>query len=555
MTETIRPGQARLDEITAAVQRGDLALAFRLAEESLAAGRRDPLLYKMRGARRMQQGQLEESRADLDLAVAAEPNDFGARNALGFCLAKLGRYDDALQQLTIAASMAPAFPQAHFNRGWTLEAMGEVRGAEEAYARALALDPAYHQARANLSTLVGRRGDWVAARAQAERALAGAPGLAVAEVALAMADVADGHADAAEQRLRRVLTSTATPKHERCLAYGVLGDALDLQDRPSEAFDAYMAANMGFADLYQDRMVAWADPTSGTPGAAIVAERSLAFFGAASDDVWRRFSRADAPASSLRGHVFVVGFPRSGTTLLGQVLGSHPDVVTVDEQELLADAAFAFGRDRDGLARLAELSDAELATYRALYWGRVAKLGVETLGKVLVDKLPLNILALPLIAKLFPDAKVVVARRDPRDVVLSCLRRRFVIGPATMEFLTLESAVRLYDLLMRNDALFERHLDLQRRVHVHERLVEDFAGEAHALCAFLDLPWRAEMEGFADHARTSGVATPSAQQIVRGVNADGVGAWRRYAAELRPVLPQLEPWVVRFGYEPTRAGE
>jgi hypothetical protein len=328
-----------------------------------------------------------------------------------------------------------------------------------------------------------------------------------------------------------------------------LGDALDLQDRPAEAFRAYMAANAGFDELYRDRILAWSDPKSATPGAAIVAERTLEFFSDASDQVWSRFSGSGARSSSLRGHVFVVGFPRSGTTLLGQVLGSHPDVVTVDERELLADAAFAFGRDREGLARLAEVSEAELEAYRALYWRRVAQVGVEIEGKVLVDKLPMNILALPLIAKLFPNAKIVTARRDPRDVVLSCLRRRFVIGPSTMEFLTLEGASRLYDLVMRLDILFERHLNLRRRVHVHERLIETFGGETRALCEFLDLPWRTEMEDFADRARSSGVATPSAPQIVRGVNADGVGVWRRYAAEIRPVLPQLEPWAIRFGYE------
>jgi hypothetical protein len=97
-------------------------------------------------------------------------------------------------------------------------------------------------------------------------------------------------------------------------------------------------------------------------------------------------------------------------------------------------------------------------------------------------------------------------------------------------------------MLVRERGLLEAH-----EVR-YERLVEDFEAEVRSACAFLGLDWREEMRGFAEHARTRRIKTPSADQVVRGLYAGAAGGWRRYRAALEPVLPILAPWVERFGY-------
>ena len=254
--------------------------------------------------------------------------------------------------------------------------------------------------------------------------------------------------------------------------------------------------------------------------------------------------------SPANGHAFLIGFPRSGTTLLEQILAGHPRVKALEERDTLVDSVRAFMRSPADLARLGLSGDAELAPLREAYWRRVAEAGVFVNRNLFIDKHPLNGLKLPLIARLFPEARILLALRDPRDVIWSCYRRRFRMNAPMYELLSLETAAALYDAVMEITHVLIRDLELRvHRVRL-ERLIEDFDNEARAACAFLDLPWDEKMRDFAATARARGVATPSGAQVVRGLNSGGMGEWRRYREQLAPVLPVLAPWVERFGYEP-----
>ena len=128
----------------------------------------------------------------------------------------------------------------------------------------------------------------------------------------------------------------------------------------------------------------------------------------------------DGPAGR---HVFLLGFPRSGATLLEQALAGHGDVTALAETECLIDAARDWLADAGDIARFCAAPDEALDPYRAAYWRRVAAAGVDPAGRVFVDKHGFNIFKLPLIARLFPEARIIVMRRDPRDTVLSLLRQ------------------------------------------------------------------------------------------------------------------------------------
>lgn len=536
---------ATLADAQAAVGRGDWQSAFDIAESALAQGLTAPLFYKLRSVRREQQGHLDLAIADLETVLAATPDDFAALNALGLCLARAGRPAEAVEKLDAALKLEPGYAPSHYNRGWALENLGDLTAARASYEQAVALDPNHAKALGNLAALAVRTSDIEDAKSFALRALGLESRQPTASIAMAQVELAGGELDNAEQRLKGLLSDQfrAVTLHDRSVALGVLGDVLDRRDRPNEAFQAYVRANEGLRTLNAPRFAA-----PGIETAYGFATRLLDEFGGIGADDWPTEAVAPVPTSPAAGHIFVLGFPRSGTTLLGQVLAAHPDVVTLDEHETLVDASRAFLVGRGGLARLAESDSESLDSYREAYWRRVQSHGVAVAGKVFVDKLPMNTLGLPLISRLFPDARIVFVERDPRDVVLSCFRRQFVIGSSTWEMLTLDGTARFYDAVMRLAEAYRARLGLKLRAHRHEDLVADFEGQTKALCAFIGLEWSASMASFAEAAAQRAIATPSASQIIRGLSTEGVGQWRRFSAQLAPVFPRLAPWIERFAY-------
>jgi len=153
-----------------------------------------------------------------------------------------------------------------------------------------------------------------------------------------------------------------------------------------------------------------------------------------------------------------------------------------------------------------------------------------------------------LIARLFPNARILFAERDPRDVVFSCFRRAFQINTGMYQFTSLESAARFYDLTLTAAREYLRVFPLEVRPARYESLVADIEGESRALCGFLGVDWDAEMLRFADRARGRSIRTPSAPQVRRGLYTTGVDQWRRYVDHLAPVLPVLDRWAATLGY-------
>jgi sulfotransferase family protein len=212
------------------------------------------------------------------------------------------------------------------------------------------------------------------------------------------------------------------------------------------------------------------------------------------------------------------------------------------------DSAAEFFGSNAGLDRLATMPDHALEPWRQAYWKRVAESGFAPSKPVFIDKMPLNAVFLPLIAKLFPRAKILFALRDPRDVVLSCFRRRFAMNAGMYEFTSLETTTAYYGAVMRLLEIYRRKLALDLAETRHESLVTDFESEARRICDYLGLEFRDDMRGFARRAQGQNIDTPSGAQVARGLSSEGLAQWRRYAVPLSPALPWLSPFVTRFGY-------
>ena len=542
-TASSRSRQQWRADVDTALQTQGLEVAARLAEQALADGIEEASLLNLAASTRFQEQRYDEALRLLQRANALAPNDPNVLNSLGVCLKATGETGHALQAFEAAISIDPVMAQAHFNRGTVLDDRGDLRAARSGYEQALALDPDYLDARAALAWIDAQTGDAPSAKSNGVSVLASAPDNILACMAVSSADLQQGNLAAAAARLTPLSQDPGLSPVNRSIVVGMIADIYDATNRPAEAFAIYGASNTLLRTLHPEFEAA------GRETAIDRVRRLTSWFERAERAEWHTAPEADTAAGGgPAAHIFLVGFPRSGTTLLENVLAAHPKVVSLEEKPLLDEAEAAYLTSNEALKRLAQIGPDEAHHYRDAYWSAVRSFGVEPSGRVFIDKMPLASVQLPIIAKLFPEARILFAIRDPRDVVLSCFRRRFAMNASMYELLTLEGAAAYYDAVMRLSELYRGILPLPQQVVRYESLVDNFEGTARAAFEFLGLEWDPSVADFAEKARTRGINTPSAAQVVRGLNREGQGTWRRYRDQMAPILPLLEPWAERFGY-------
>jgi tetratricopeptide (TPR) repeat protein len=534
--------QTSIDAVKAAVAANDLPRAIGLAGAAIRDGAQDPLVFNVAAHGLQMQRRYAEAMDLLIRAARIAPGDPYIIIGIGQIHSQQGRWSEAEAAFRGALAIDPTLVAAHHGLGLVLEMKEDRQSARGHFEEAARLAPDFPDPLGSLALQALHRKEHEEARALAERALALDPLQTAASIALANLDFEAGELDAAEARTRALLDNGGLPPLHESSLFRLLGDILDAARRPLEAFEAYDKGNRLFRRIYQPQVEA-----SGLEQGVEFAARMKREFDARPELDWtappaRR--AADEPA----GHVFMTGFFRSGTTLLEQILASHPDMRTMEEITILDDVAWQFFKAPEGLDRLAGVSADTAAELRAEYWRRIRAMGRDPGAGVFVDKLPLASLWTPFIAKIFPDARILWVRRDPRDVVLSCFRHRFQPGALRNDFTDIERGARLYAGIMDLFESYRARLPINLHVIRHEELVEDFDAQVRAICDFIGVPWREEMRDFTETAKGRTIRTPSARQVVRGLNAEGVARWRPYAPALAPILPILRPWVERFGY-------
>lgn len=553
------------------LQPDDLETRADLARSLLEAGRPDDALALAQGfdvpALARIEAWVHQQRGEDRLAVAAyarllraEPSDSGSWNNLGNIHAKVGNVDRAIAAFELAITHDPNEPAIYLNLCEVLRRADrgaprlkvardaaaiapDNRAVQTELAMALAHVEELDEAIAVLEAAVARWPDFgeshlelgrlyeATNRTTALAAFLGSlnPAACPPEVAFLHAWLAQREgrfADAA--RHADAIPPTIHPMRREAL----IGNIAERRGETARAFAAFERMNAAaLADA----------PRRTGPSFRENIEVDLARWNKEWVATWSPPLESDP---DRRDPIFLVGFPRSGTTLLDTMLMGLPELNVLEERPMVSELLAELGTED-----LATLGVERLAGLREIYFASAVRHGWQE-GRWLVDKHPLNMARVPQIHRLFPNARFILAERHPCDVVLSCFMANFQLNQAMRSFTDLTETAMTYDAVFRAWHRAQALFAVAAHPIRYERLVEDPRAELQPLVAWLGLAWNDRLLAHEETAQGRGrVRTASYAQIREKLYTRAAGRWRRYADQLAPVLPILDSWVKRQEYD------
>lgn len=474
-------------------------------------------------------GQVQEAERLLKELVTEEEGDPAPFLSLYTLYRAAGCEEDAYHAIKSAALAAPRDASIQSDLGQEAARYNYYDEAESAFEKALSLDARMGPPFVGLASIyerMNREDELLPLRDRAEAAQIDDEHRAYID---ALCHKRAGNMQAAFDALERS-GDVVVPGRK----FHLRGTLLDRLGRPQEAIDAFKGMNEHWLQ----------DPTLPTARAREYREmvqRGIDILTPQWVSSWKPCSLE----SSRPDPIFLVGFPRSGTTLLDTMLMAEPNTLVLEEEAFIAEAESLLG----GIEALPELDEKTLSSARDIYFEKVAKRGSVGSNTVIVDKHPMHLNKIPVIKRLFPNAKFVLILRHPCDVLLSCYLTNFRLNKAMSNFLDIDDAATLYDLTFTNWEKACSSLDLPVYTVVYERLVADQRRELAPLFDWLGFNTPDETFDHRAAARARGtVRTASYSQVTEPVYTRAAGRWRRYRDFLEPVIPKLAPWIIRFDY-------
>lgn len=595
---------ARPDDVTIACNlisvlmddgRDDDALS--VANETLAASDASLRVARYRGFLAQKLEKFEEAVKAYEIVLARSPDDFECLNNIGNAKAGLGDHAGAVESLQRAVKIDPRAAPTRLNLASALIALERFDEAEELLSRTTSEFPGDPHPPYQLYVLYKSQQKQKEALAALEESVKRAPDAASNQLKLAIEYGVERRTLDAERAYRRTIELNPVESD------AFMGLAIQYEHTNREAEFAPLidlARKNGLADgaiafieaLELRRLGKFEDgltrlqavPSDLEPIRTVHIKATLLERLKRTDEAFAAFSQANGlmeasptgpveRGATLRSNlkkeldlltpewrgswspvkiddefedpVFLVGFPRSGTTLLDTILMGHPGTIVMEEQPPLNIVEDAIG----GLAALPDLDSAAVASARKRYFEEAEKIQQIDAGKTLIDKSPLFLYRVPLIKRLFPRARIILSLRHPCDAVLSCYMSNFRLNSAMSNFLRLEDAAAFYDVCFTHWSRSCELFPLSVHKIVYEKLVEDVAAEVGPLLDWLGLERNTDMLDHQKTAKSRGlITTASYSQVTEPIYKRASGRWERYRDHLVPALDILAPWAIEFGY-------
>lgn len=509
---------------------GDLEGALQAFDRARQIDPKSPLVHTNMGRVMISKDRYQEACLLFEKAVLLSPKDPAMLLELGRTLTSINHVEGGLRALGEAARLDPSDPKIFQAIAVAFMDLENNAQAEKALRFAIKADPRFIPGYLNLGILLEK-----ANRTDELRAL-----ILAAEAAGLVGDEID--------YLRALLLSRAG---DRAAALDLVRDLHSPAINPSikAQFAGQLADRLGRTDdairFYEDMNTAQAQSPMGVGVDRSAYQRAIAKLDAQTTAAWFADWSAPPLAPDRLSPTFLVGFPRSGTTLLDTILMGHSDTHVLEELPIIENLAQSLG-DFDNMRTLDAGAVADL---RQQYFTELDKRSPPPPGSMVIDKNPLSMIRVPLIHRLFPDAKIILAMRHPCDVVLSCYIQNFKPTETMASFLDLANASRAYDRIFQYWETCRAIFPIDVHMLRYEAMVADASAATRPLFAFLGLEWQ---DAVLNHQKTAAergfIRTPSYAQVMEPIYASASGRWKRYAAQMREVLPILEPWVHRYGY-------
>jgi tetratricopeptide (TPR) repeat protein len=401
---------------------------------------------------------------------------------------------------------------AHFELAVLYERRHRVADAEAAVARVLKLNSAYYEASLLQARLWRRRGETGPAQALFRRLAehARVHVISRAQAWAALADIADKEGD-----------------YEQ--AVDLMARCKDIQIAHAKVFQRHSEIVLGNLQRFNESVTA--------------------------EDLhrWRAQQNEIGPPARV---AHLTSFPRSGTTLLENILDAHSGVISSEELAVFSrdilDSSWKESHENNPptVEAFSRIPVAKLQSLRRRYLDAMAEALDEPIGdRVHIDKNPTHTLFIPALVRLFPESQFLIALRDPRDVIVSCYFQYLPLNPTSVSYLTWESTTRRYGLDMGIWLRLRERLDASSWLEVrYEDVVQDLPGAARRALAFLNLPWEEAVLGYRERLATKTVHSPTYLDVAQPINRRPIGRWKNYARWLEPGLGTLERFVKDFGY-------
>ena len=518
-------------------------------------------------------GELQEAKEVLNKALSIKPDYAEAHYNMGKVLKDQGNFEGSIGSSQKALSINPNYAEAHFTLGKVHQNQGFLEEAIKAYKKALSLKPDYPEAHLNIGNIFSYQGKldnsleeykkvillnpyhanaWV----NAAEALEQHNKLELLEVWLEKAfrvfDVVPSDIKVLKSKL---FWRTNNKKEASKIIFNInintlseirKQDYLQLKAKCFEYYKDFGKAFECFIEMNSIAKISNEYKKCNTDEYFKNLKNELAFLKAKPS-----LTTSLLKAQKLKlNPVFLVGFPRSGTTLLDTILRSHSQIKVVEEQpSFILAQNYIHKNTRNDTMRKDNPKDF-LHEARKIYESEFKiHIGNVSANKTYVDKYPLNLLNAHLIQKLYPETKFILALRHPMDTILSCWMQNFQLNDAMANMTDLDRTVEFYCVAMETFMVSCDKYNLSIHKIRYEDLLEDLNHETSKLLNFLDLKWENKMQNYRQTAlKRNKINTPSYSQVIQPIYKDAKFRWINYEKYLSKYLKQLDPWIKEFGY-------
>ena len=482
-------------------------------------------------------GEFNEAIQMFKKAIKLNPSYFDALNNMGATYNLLKDYRKAHESISEAMKISPNVADAHNNLGTAELNLDNEDRAIQSYKNAIEIDPKYVMAYSNLCSLYERSNNLN--KFQKVLLKADREGLSHnEEIKFRKGQLYSRNKDFQNSIvfLEQVNDSKISNKM-KIEKYELLGKDYDKSKNYQLAFNCFKKSNLIVKSSLETKLF--------HPEKYLnEVEQLIQSYSKFKDKKWD-----ETTENTEITPIFLIGFPRSGTTLLDNILSSHTNIFSLEEKPMIANVKKALNKIAT-FENLNELNKINIEKLRSAYIDELLKYtSIKNLnGKIFIDKLPLSIIDIGLILRIFPRARFILAIRHPLDCILSCFMQTFNLNDAMANFLDLKNAAQLYNRSMKLFDIYNSNFKLNYHLIKYENLIESIKNETSELLKFLGLEWEKEIDNYRNNALAKKINTPSYNQVTEKIYKRASGRWKNYKNEIEDIIPDVEFWIEKWGY-------